>query len=139
MMPRVQVSLFEYGNTRIHAGENYVRMVLLLTENLDDVSEKLFSLKTNGGDEYCAAVIQSATTGLQWNSDPKVYKAIFVCGNEPFTQGPVDFRSAIPPAVEKGIVINTIHCGDRDAGMSTQWAAGADLGRGKFLNINQDQ
>jgi hypothetical protein len=138
-MPRVQVSLFEYGNTHIPAGENYVRMVLPLTDNLDDVSEKLFALKTNGGDEYCAAVIQSATKGLQWVPDPKVYKSIFVCGNEPFTQGPIDFKAAIPPAVAKGIVVNTIHCGSRDDGVSGMWAAGADLGQGKFLNINQDQ
>lgn len=138
-MPRVQVALFEYGNNSIPGGEQYVRMVLPLTDNLDNVSEKLFALTTNGGDEYCGAVIQSAANGLKWDPDPKVYKSIFVCGNEPFTQGPIDYKSVIPSAFGKGIIVNTIHCGPRDAGVSGEWSAGADLGRGKFLNINQDK
>jgi len=138
-VPHVQVALFEYGNNGIAAGENYVRMVLPFGENLDDVSEKLFALKTNGGEEYCGAVIQSATNGLQWNSDPKVYKSIFICGNEPFTQGNVDFHTAVPAAFARGIIVNTIHCGPREQGVQGQWSTGADLGRGKFLNIDQDR
>jgi len=139
LAPRVQVALFEYGNSSISAGESYVRMVLPLSDNLDDVSEKLFALRTNGGEEYCGAVIQSAVNGLQWSSDARVYKSIFICGNEPFTQGPVDFRTTVPGALARGIVVNTIHCGTREEGMAGQWSAGAEAGRGSFMNINQDQ
>jgi len=39
----------------------------------------------------------------------------------------------------KGVVVNTIHCGSRDEGMSGAWHDGAALGGGKFMVINQDR
>src|SRR5688572_29060707 len=48
--PRVQVALYEYGNSGLAAGENYVRQVLPFTADLDRVSERLFDLRTNGGE-----------------------------------------------------------------------------------------
>lgn len=128
--PRVQVALFEYGNNSIPGGEQYVRMVLPLTDNFDDVSGELFSLTTNGGDEYCGAVIQSATNGLKWDPDPRVYKAIFICGNEPFTQGSVDYRRVIPSAFAKGIIVNTVHRGGRDEGVAGGWPRAPNSGGG---------
>ena len=135
--PSVQVALFEYGNNSLAAGESYVRQVLPFTEDLDKVSEKLFALKTNGGNEYCGAVIRDAASNLQWDPHIDVYKAIFIAGNEPFTQGPVDFREATAQAVSKGVIVNTIFCGNRQEGIATQWKAGSDLGNGDYLNIDQ--
>ena len=63
-IPELQVGLYEYGKSSIPAKEGYIRMILPLTTNLDKVSEELFVLKTNGGDEYCGQVIQSAAQGL---------------------------------------------------------------------------
>ena len=45
--PQLRVSVFEYGNTKLPASENYIRQVVQLTDDLDKVSEALFSLKTN--------------------------------------------------------------------------------------------
>ncbi|MDB5327650.1 MAG: hypothetical protein JWM57_3219 [Phycisphaerales bacterium] len=136
--PRLEVALYEYGNNNLAAGEGYIRMVTPFTSNLDDVSEKLFALSTNGGEEYCGAVIESATKSLKWSSDPAVYKGIFIAGNEPFSQGQTDYHSSIREAVGKGVVVNTIHCGPATVGTETGWAEGAKIGQGAFTNINQD-
>lgn len=137
--PTVQVAIYEYGNDSIPQGEKYVRQVLPFTSDLDKISEKLFALKTNGGEEYCGAVIQDAINNLQWKEYADVYKVIFIAGNEPFTQGPVDFRDSISAAVKKGIVVNTIFCGDLQQGIATQWKAGAIAGNGEYLAIDHQK
>ena len=88
---------------------------------------------------HCGAVIQRALSDLTWDTNPKTYKAIFIAGNEPFTQGPVEPRQVCREGYSKGIIINTIHCGSRDAGVSGSWNDGAALGGGKFLIIDQDR
>ncbi len=137
--PFVEVALYEYGNTSNAAGNDWIRLVTPLTRDLDDLSSKLFALTTNGGDEYCGAVIQRALGDLAWDSNKSTYKAIFIAGNEPFTQGRVDARSASKEALAKGIIINTIHCGSRDQGINGSWHDGAALGGGEFLVIDQDK
>ncbi|OGS04659.1 MAG: hypothetical protein A3G41_03085 [Elusimicrobia bacterium RIFCSPLOWO2_12_FULL_59_9] len=135
--PVIQVALYEYGNDNLSAGERYIRQVLPFTADLDQVSEKLFALTTRGGEEFAGAVIKDAAGSLEWDKHADVYKAIFIAGNEPFTQGPVDFREAVASAVGKGVVVNTIFCGSRQEGVSTQWKAGADAGGGDYLAIEQ--
>ncbi len=137
--PRLRVSLFEYGNTGLPASEGYIRQVIALSDDLDEISEALFALSTNGGDEYCGQVIDEAIKRLDWCKEPNTYKAIFIAGNEPFTQGSVDYRDACKKAIESGVIVNTIHCGDRSSGISGQWKDGADLAEGKFFNIDQDK
>lgn len=137
--PRLRVALFEYGNTGLPASEGYIRQVVPLTDNLDELSEALFGLSTNGGDEYCGQVIDEACKRLDWCREPNTYKAIFIAGNEPFTQGSVDYRDACRKAIQSGVIVNTIHCGDRNSGISGKWKDGADLAEGKFFNIDQDR
>lgn len=137
--PLLRVSVFEYGNTKLPASEGYIRQVVQLTDDLDKVSEALFGLKTSGGDEYCGMVINEALSRLDWSSEPNSYKAIFIAGNEPFTQGSVDYKTACTKAIQSGVVVNTIHCGDYAAGIKGMWQHGASLGEGEYLNINQDR
>lgn len=136
--PVVQVSLFEYGKQSLVPGAGFVRMILPLTDDLDRLSEELFSLKTNGGDEFCGWVIRDAVNRLEWSPERGVYKAIFIAGNEPFTQGPVDFRASCRSAVERGIIVNTIHCGNDSEGRSTGWSEGATLADGRYICIDQN-
>jgi hypothetical protein len=138
-VPFVEVALYEYGNNGLHIGNNWIRQVEPLTRDLDEISRELFAFRTNGGDEYCGAVIQRALSDLSWDPSPRTYKAVFIAGNEPFTQGPVDARQACREAIARGIVVNTIHCGSRDEGISGAWHDGAALAEGKFLSINQDK
>ncbi len=136
--PRVQVALYEYGNQGLDRRKGFVRQVVPLTDDLDKLSEQLFSLKTNGGDEYCGWVIRDAVKGLEWDSSPKTYKAIFIAGNEPFTQGPESYVESCKGAIAKGIIVNTIHCGPEQQGIEGKWKDGAALADGRFLVINQD-
>jgi len=137
--PFVEVALYEYGNNSQPVGNNYIRLVQPLTRDLDSVSTLMFQLKTNGGDEYCGAAIQRALADLSWDSNPKTYKAVFIAGNEPFTQGPVDAQQACRDSVAKSVIVNTIHCGSREQGISGSWHDGAAISGGKFMTINQDQ
>ncbi len=137
--PVVQVALYEYGKSALRAEENWIRQIQPLTRDLDKVSEELFALTTNGGDEYCGAVIQRATLDLAWNPSPKVYKTIFIAGNEPFTQGPIDSKQSCKDAIAKGIIVNTIHCGGEAQGIVEHWNQGALLADGKYLVIDQNQ
>ena len=135
----LNVALYEYGKSSIPANEGHLRMISSLTTDLDKISEELFKLTTNGGDEYCGQVIESAVNALQWNPDNDQLKIIFIAGNEPFTQGQIDYKSSCRKAIEKGIIVNTIYCGDYDEGIATSWKDGADLADGKYINIDQNQ
>ena len=137
--PVRRVALFEYGNLGLPASEGYIRQVVPLTDDLDKLSESLFALRTNGGDEYCGQVIDRAVKSLDWSTEPNGYKAIFIAGNEPFTQGPVDYQDACKLSIERGIVVNTIHCGNSGEGRQGHWADGAKLAEGESFNIDQDR
>jgi tRNA U34 5-methylaminomethyl-2-thiouridine-forming methyltransferase MnmC len=137
--PLLRVALFEYGNTGLPASEGYIRQVVQLTDDLDELSEALFGLRTNGGDEYCGQVIDEALKRLDWAHEPNSYKAIFIAGNEPFTQGSVDYRQACRSAIEHGVIVNTIHCGNYESGIGGKWKNGADLAEGEYFNIDQDE
>ncbi len=137
--PVVQVALYEYGKDALKSKEHWIRQIQPLTRDLDKVSEELFALTTNGGEEYCGAVIQRATLDLAWDANPKVYKAIFIAGNEPFTQGPIDSKQSCKDSIAKGIIVNTIHCGGEAQGIAEHWNQGALLADGKYLVIDQNQ
>ncbi len=137
--PEVQVALYEYGKSSLNAQEGYIRMIVPFTTDLDKVSEELFALKTNGGSEYCGWVIKEATQALQWSPLPDDLKVIFIAGNEPFTQGPVDYRDACKAAIANAIVVNTIHCGREGDGLAGHWKDGASLADGRFLNIDHNR
>ncbi len=137
--PEFQVALYEYGNNSLPAGEGHVRLVLPLTTDLDKISEELFALTTNGGQEYCGYVIQSAADSLDWSDSSSDLKVVFIAGNEPFTQGNVDFRVACRKAISKGATVNTIYCGNYEAGVSTHWRDGALAADGTYMNIDQNQ
>jgi hypothetical protein len=133
------VALYEYGNDGLSAEEGFVRLVAPLTNDLDKISEELFKLQTNGGSEYCGTVISEAIRDLDWTKSTDEYKVIFIAGNEPFTQGNIDYKVSCKEAISKGIIINTIYCGSYDEGVQTNWKDGADLADGKYINIDQDQ
>ena len=137
--PRVEVALYEYGKSTVPAKVGYVRQILPLSQDLDKLSEELFALRTNGGEEYCGWVIQTATRELAWSDDPKALKVIFIAGNEPFTQGPVNPMESCSGAHARGILVNTIHCGARQVGIQQGWEQGAVAGDGRFLVIDQNQ
>ena len=135
----IEIALFEYGNDNLDMGEGYIRMVSSLSKDVDGLSEQLFKLKTKGGSEYCGWVIGDALKNLKWSDDDNDLRLIIIAGNEPFDQGPKDFKETCKDADKKGIVINTVHCGDWQTGIQTHWKDGAEIAKGKYLNIEQDR
>lgn len=134
--PGLEIALYQYGNDDLSPGEGYIRQVTGFTSDLDELSEKLFSLKTNGGEEFCGQVIHSALGQLEWGKDPRDLKMIFIAGNEPFTQGKLDYRDAVANAREKGVIVNTIFCGDFSQGINSRWKDGAEMGGGEYMAID---
>lgn len=137
--PNIRIALYEYGNDGLPSSEGYIRQVSGLINDLDVISEKLFSLTTNGGNEFCGMVIKKSLTQLDWSSSRDDLKLIFIAGNEPFTQGSVSYHVACSLAKEKGVVVNTIFCGGFDEGIATGWKNGADLTGGNYMSIEQNR
>lgn len=137
--PSIKIALYEYGNDGLPSSEGYIRQVSGLTSDLDLISEKLFSLTTNGGSEYCGYVIRTSLKQLAWSESKADLKMIFIAGNEPFTQGPIPYQLACDLAREKDVVVNSIFCGPFNEGVETSWKRGADLTGGTFMSIEQDR
>lgn len=137
--PAIEIALYEYGNDGLLAANNYIRQVAELTTDLDLISEKLFALKTNGGSEYCGAVINTSVKQLKWDDGINTMKLIYIAGNESFAQGVVNYKEAISSALNNKVYVNTIYCGDKYEGIRLFWQDAAVKGQGKFFNIDSDK
>jgi len=137
--PNLQIALYQYGNDGLSSREGYIQQVIGFSSDLDEISEKLFSLSTNGGEEYCGEVIQTSLRQLDWGKNPDNLKMIFIAGNEPFTQGKLNYRDAVTNAREKEIIVNTIFCGNYQQGINTHWKKGATLTGGEYIAIDHNK
>jgi len=138
-LPSMEFSLYEYGNDGLKESDNYLRQVLDFTSDLDDLSQKMFALTTNGGSEYCGAVIQKALDDLDWSDDQTDLKMVYIAGNEEFNQGSVDYKKACKNARSKSVYINSIFCGGYDEGIRLNWYDGSDCSGGDYFNIDADK
>lgn len=136
--PKIEIALYEYGRSTNDIKQGYVKMLNGFISNLDSLSQNLFSLKTNGGDEYCGHVIYSSLNELNWDPAPENYKVIFIAGNEDFLQGDIQYTRSCTEAKQKGVIVNTIYCGDKMQGINEHWNLAGECGNGSFTNINQD-
>ncbi len=137
--PNLEIALYEYGNDGLESSDGYIRQVLSFSGDLDEISEKLFSLTTNGGSEFCGEVIQASLNQLNWGKNNDDLKLIFIAGNEPFTQGEVNYKDATTNAVEKDVIVNTIFCGNYENGISGKWQDGAKLAGGDYMTIDHNK
>jgi len=136
--PQIEIALYEYGRDNNNAATGYVKQISAFTNDLDKLSQDLFSLTTNGGDEYCGQVIHTSLNELTWDTSASNYKVIFISGNEDFLQGSVSYTLACAEAKKKGVIVNTIYCGDRLQGIQEHWNLLGECGNGSFTNINSD-
>jgi hypothetical protein len=136
--PKIEIALYEYGTPRNDVRSGYIKQINDFITDLDSLSENLFALTTNGGDEYCGHVIFKSVQQLKWDANPNSYKVVFIAGNESFRQGNVSFTQACTEAKSKAVIVNTIYCGDRQQGIREYWNLVGECGNGSFSNINQD-
>lgn len=135
--PQLEIALYDYGNDEIKT-PNWIRKRTDLIADLDSISGQLFSLKTNGGTEYCAAVIESSINDLKWSAKPTDLRLVYIAGNEPFNQGPIDYKKILKIAATKDIIVNTIYCGPYDQGVKEFWYDGAQQTQGSYFNIESN-
>lgn len=137
--PTLRVALLTFGCTDYDAAQGWVRVDTPFTADLDTVSQKLFALRTNGGDEYVARVMQRALE-LDWSPDAQALKLLFVAGNEPATQDPaVDGPAQSRAAIARGIVVNSIFCGSPAHQDAAGWRDVSKFADGQFATIEKDQ
>src|SRR5262249_55119617 len=118
----------------------WIRKEVDLTDDLDEISQKLFGLTTKGGTEYVTRVCRDAINEQKWSKDKDALKIIFVCGNEPASQDPVvKLKDAADLAVKNGILVNPIFAGPENHPEARDWKEYAALCGGRFMSINQDK
>ncbi len=132
--PTIEIALYEYGNSKLHFDQGFIRQVSPFTAELDLVSEKLFELQTNGGSEHTGQAIARSIDELEWRGEG--LRVVYIAGNEEFDQGPVPWAQAIERARGQGIVVNTVNCtqGTPDRG----WREAASASGGRFLQIDHN-
>jgi hypothetical protein len=136
--PKLRVALLTYGNDGHDAENGWVALDVPFTDDLDLVSAKLFALKTNGGTEYVARVLKAAGEQLDWSSQKDALELVFVCGNESAEQDPaLNFRDVCRSLVERGIVVDSIYCGDPADEIAPAWQQVARCADGRFAAIDQ--
>ncbi len=136
--PTLEIALYEYGNPSKSNDKYAIHQLSPFTTDMDFISEKLFSLRTNGGEEYCGAVIKASLDQLDWTNQEGL-KMIYIAGNEPFTQGPIGYRAVCETAQKEDIIVNTIYCSDGAKYDAEDWRLGAKSGGGEYFTINHNE
>ncbi len=137
--PTIEIAIYEYGNDGISSSENYVRQLTPLSTDLDLISKKLFGITTNGGSEFCGAVISKSLSELNWSNSSTDLKMIYIAGNEIFNQGSIDYKKVCKTASDRQIYVNTIYCGPHDQGIREFWFDGSLIGNGDYFNIDANK
>lgn len=126
-------------------GDEYVTRHFPLTKDAQSIYAQLLRFSANGGGDTPESVneaLEVALTKLGW-SDPQQIKAsrvLFLVGDAPpQMQYKQDrkYPEIIADAVQKGIIVNTVQCGDM-ASTRAVWRKMARLGKGDYMAIPQD-
>lgn len=135
--PDLRVALLTFGNQGHSAENGWVEIQSGLTEDLDLISERLFALTTNGGEEYVGRVVDRATRDLAWSPEPGALKLIVVAGNESAFQDPtIKAEDAARRAIANDLMVNTIYCGPATDNIAPSWLAVSKLADGHFASID---
>ena len=137
--PDLRVGLVPYRDR----GDAYVTKVFPLTTNLDEVYSRLRTFRAEGGGDPPEDVRQALVDSIRrmnWTPGKHVMRVIFLVGDSPphDDYGDEPTESAIAAeARRKGIVINTIRCGDLES-TGQVWAQIARASSGAYSTINQN-
>jgi len=123
-------------------GDDYVTRVVDLSEDLDSVYATLMDFAAGGGGDGPESVNQAlheAVHQISWTQDTDAYKVVFLVGDAPPHMdypNEVRYPDTLAEATRRGIVVNTIQCGDWV--ITTQpWQQIAQLGGGRFFEVEQ--
>ena len=136
--PEISIGLVAYRDR----GDAYVTKIVDLSADLDSVYATLMDFEANGGGDGPESVNQAlydAVHGVSWSQDPQSYKVVFLVGDAPphmDYQDDVKYPATLAAAKKKGIVVNTIQCGDMTA-TTGPWQRIASLGQGNYFDVEQ--
>ena len=125
--PEIRVGLVAYRDR----GDEYVTKVFPFSSNIDQVVKDISSLQANGGGDGPEAVneaLHASVHDLNWSTDRKTVKVLFLIGDAEPHYYPNDYswETESKQAIANGIQINTIACDGLDSFAS---------GRNIFQNI----
>ncbi len=135
--PDIRIGLVAYRDQ----GDAYVTKVVELSDDLDSVYAALMDFEANGGGDTPESVnkaLYDAVNQMAWTEQDQAYKVIFLVGDAPphMDYNEVRYPEIVASALEKGIVINTIQCGDIPTAVQP-WKQIASLGHGNFFQVEQ--
>ena len=136
--PEIKIGLVAYRDR----GDAYVTRVVDLSDDLDTMYATLMDFQADGGGDEPESVNQAlydAVHGISWSQDPDSYRVVFLVGDAPphmDYQDDVKYPATMQAAVERGIVVNTIQCGDH-ADTGAQWLQIAQLTQGRHFQVEQ--
>ena len=136
--PEVEIGLVAYRDR----GDDYVTRITPLSADLDAVYGALMDFQAAGGGDSPESVNQAlheAVTRVGWSDDPGVYRVIFLVGDCPphmDYEDDVKYEGSCKQAAERGIIINTIQCGNA-AGTELIWKDIARRAEGRMFRVDQ--
>jgi len=122
--------------------DEYVTQVIDLSSDLDTMYAQLMQFAAVGGGdgpESVNAALDAAVERISWSQDPSSYQVIFLVGDAPphmDYQGERQYPEILRAAEAKGIVVNTVQCGELDQ-TAAVWSEIARLGNGRYLKVGQ--
>lgn len=137
--PAVRVGLVAYRDR----GDQYVTQVLPLTNDLDKVYTTLMEYRADGGGDGPENVRRALADGVRqtgWSkSSENVSQVIFLVGDAPphdDYQDEPDTLTTTGEAVRRGMIVNTIQCGEATDTRAI-WQQIALRGEGRYFAIEQ--
>ena len=137
--PKLRVALLAYGSPGYPESDGWVVVETPFTDNLDLVSERLFALETDGGTELVGRVLGRAADVLDWSDSEDSLRLAIVAGNESADQDQKrSYKEVCKSLIERGIMVNSIYCGNPADDIAPSWRNVALLADGHFACIDQD-
>lgn len=136
--PEIRMGLVAYRDR----GDDYVTQVVDLSADLDSVYATLMDFQADGGGDGPESVNQAlhdAVNRISWSDDQQTYKVMFLVGDAPphmDYQDDVKYPQTLAKAVQQGIVVNAIQCGN-DSSTLPIWQQIAQLGSGQSFQVDQ--
>ena len=136
--PEIRVGLVAFRDR----GDAYVTKVVDLSSDLDSMYATLIDFQAEGGGDGPESVNQAlydAIHKISWSQDPDSYQVVFLVGDAPphmDYQDDVKYPVVLAEAARRGIIVNTIRCGN-DAQTENMWRAIASATQGSYFSVDQ--
>jgi Mg-chelatase subunit ChlD len=136
--PEIRIGLVAYRDR----GDAYITRTVDLSNDLDTMYATLMEFSADGGGDGPESVnraLADAIEQISWSQDPSSYRVVFLVGDAPphmDYQDEARYPEILAAAAARGIVVNTIQCGDL-AQTAQVWTDIALLGNGRYFQVTQ--